>query len=620
MSLSLNSFLLTLALCSGGDALVPSSLSSDFESPTTVGWPKDEWQQAIDRDARVSFTRRSGHDASDALVKGLPTSLEIAAALIAIGSTRPRLVRDQPLLESYLKSTSEVEQRAALLALGEFGEGAEAVLLEHLVHADPTLRACAMLALLRSGRRGARDRVEAIAASGGDDGRLAGQFLVFTVDPHGSRESDVLRFLLDLRWDAARKYGLVDNESWSTRQLELLIADPEFLDAVVLGSVATFTEYGVKDHLLASLLAKGKESPEALRAATIAMPDELAAMIEADLWKPRGLRSWRMILDHIDERRVENKSLNLLGLALEIPELEVHALMLLARAGLPEPLVGLEDEWADLDSSERRLVCEAWAIAEQTELIGFLRTVQEDADPEVRAWVLTCLARLGDIDAHARFREILIDPAHADYVATLAAAFEQSEAPLVRGYLEELLPKLQGEPHLRCGRALAFAGVAAGRQALAKAVSDGFPSGEEGVRCVRALMGRDPAAHMDLYRRFFPVEDDLVLNVELARAIVASKDDLALRFLRPALWSKSFDRSVLAALIFVRMHGMYGLRDEVKRPPLGTSTRDLRRAGFALGEWGGIGEVATLRDEEGLLPNSPVLQGALLGALGRRTH
>ncbi|NUP96488.1 MAG: hypothetical protein HUU28_10035, partial [Planctomycetaceae bacterium] len=46
--------------------------------------------------------------------------------------------------------------------------------------------------------------------------------------------------------------------------------------------------------------------------------------------------------------------------------------------------------------------------------------------------------------------------------------------------------------------------------------------------------------------------------------------------------------------------------------------RDLRRVGFALGEWGGVNEVEWLSAR--ISPAEPALQGAVLGALGQRTH
>jgi hypothetical protein len=118
----------------------------------------------------------------------------------------------------------------------------------------------------------------------------------------------------------------------------------------------------------------------------------------------------------------------------------------------------------------------------------------------------------------------------------------------------------------------------------------------------------------------FPVERDLKLNVALASAIVRAQHNSAFVFLRKALWSGPFDRSVLAGQVIVQVGGIHTLRDELNRAPIGASITDLRRVGFALGAWGGLREVEFLKTKLGLRMGSPVLQGALLAALGRRTH
>lgn len=594
-------------------AAVPASAAAPGST-----WQGPTWQELLARDARVSFTRRSGNDARVELLSGELSSHERAAALMAMGCTEPQMVRDRPLLEAIAQAGDELERRAALLALGEFGEGAEAALLGQLEAEDLETRGCAMLGLLLCGRSSARERVQESASAGGEDGQLAARLLVQTIDPGTSQETSVGALYLRLRWDAARRYGLVDGHSWMSRVLAELVAEARFLDAVVMGTVAHASDLGVKDHILAQLLKTGGAAE--MRAAALAMPDELAAMIEAGLWKPRGVLGWRLLLDEIDLWRTETESLGLLALAIEVPEVEVQALLLLARAGLPEPLIGLDLQWPELTPGDRRRTARAWALAEDRGALRWLTDFAEDPDPLVRAAILVARARLGDIDAHEALREVLVDPEHADFRVVLEATAEQGDAPLPRGYLEKLLPLLEGEELLLVSTALARGGAPAGRKALAAALEEGFPPGSAGAWCVRALAGRDAAAHLKLFRQHFPAEDDLELNIALALAIVEAQDDLALQFLRPALWSEPFDRSVLAALAITRVNGMHGLRDELKSAPIEASSRDLRRVGFAVGAWGGIKAVEFFQTKWGLLANDPVLQGAILGALGRRTH
>ncbi len=580
--------------------------------------PAEAWAELLARDARVSFTARSAFDAREALEDPDTPAGHRPAALMAIGCAEPQAIRERPLLEAWAREGDRDERAAALLALGEFGEGGEALLLEGLEDPDTLLRGAALVGLSRGARRSSRLRVELVAEGDGPDARLAAAALVFALDPAGSSPNPVLRRLLELRWDAARRYGLVDGRSWRARLLEELGADPRFLDAVVFLSASAHTNPGVKDHLLAALLERPREAT--LRAAARAMPDELARMIEAGLWAPAGPAAWRVLLDEVDLTRGEERALGLLAQALRAPDVSVEAVRLLARAGVTEPVVGLELVWPRLSAADRCRAAQAWAFAREADALEWLEAAAGDPDPGVRAHALLARARLGDADAHASFRSVLADPEHADHATLVAAALEQSDAALVRAHLEEHLEDLPEAERVDALATLALRGVALARLALAEELRAGFPPGERGVRCVRALLVQEPSEFAELLRGAFPVEDDLQLNVALGLALVAARDDLALRFLRRAVWDDAWDRSVLAALVLRTVGGPGSLRDEVHRIPREASSRDLRRLGFAIGEWGGLEAIEHLQQRENLLMRSPVLQGALLGALGRRTH
>src|SRR5262249_50079828 len=81
-------------------------------------------------------------------------------------------------------------------------------------------------------------------------------------------------------------------------------------------------------------------------------------------------------------------------------------------------------------------------------------------------------------------------------------------------------------------------------------------------------------------------------------------------------WSDAWNRSVLAGGLIVASAGTRGLLDELDSAPPTATERDVRRVGFALGEWGGIGAVEQLARERS--EGGPGLQGALLGALSSR--
>ena len=79
-----------------------------------------------------------------------------------------------------------------------------------------------------------------------------------------------------------------------------------------------------------------------------------------------------------------------------------------------------------------------------------------------------------------------------------------------------------------------------------------------------------------------------------------------------------WNRSLLAGALYADVAGLEAMRLELSTPPRTATESDLRRAGFALGEWGGLLQVEALAAKLG--GGDPRLQGALLGALSARTH
>ncbi len=595
-------------------ALSGASLAASQEEEPEL----DAWQQKIARDHRISFTRRTEHDARADLLRKEMTPTERARALMALGCARPEAIRERPVLEKWAREGSMIERRAAILALGELGIGVEAILYELLDAPELEVRSAAMLGLLGTDRSSAREELDGIAAGEGPDAELAASLLVYTVDPTISRRTEIAEASLDLRWEAAQQYGLVDGQSWALRVLEDLLAQEEFLDAVILRGAAEFDEFGVKDHILSVLLQTGSVS--AIQAATRAMPAELAALIENELWVPRSAGAWQVILRQIDEAQMEDEALELLALSLDEPLVQAHALLLLARAGITEPLIGIEHDWEKLTDEERVHVAKAVGVVGSEEAVAWLSRFEDHRSDLVAATTRITRARLGDQEAYDEQRAILLDPEHPEFRASVEVAVRMLDVRFIREQLKEILLELEESDQILVATELAMRGDLGARALLAEAVRDELPSGRQGVRVVRALMGRDAAGEIELFKKHFPVEGDLLVNVELALALIDAKDDLALLFLRRALWSDPFDRSILAALLLIRVTGMYGLRDELYRAPVTASSRDFRRLGFALGEWGGLDTVEYLQNRAGLLPGRPILQGAVLGALSRRTH
>jgi hypothetical protein len=135
---------------------------------------------------------------------------------------------------------------------------------------------------------------------------------------------------------------------------------------------------------------------------------------------------------------------------------------------------------------------------------------------------------------------------------------------------------------------------------------------------VQALVRISANAEISALFELFPLEDARAVNVELGLALCARREPRVLPLLRSALWQGPFVRSVLAGALIQHVAGIDALRLELERPPKGAKPADVRRVGFALGEWGGTGEVERLGRRR--TAADPALQGALLGALAARTH
>ena len=105
---------------------------------------------------------------------------------------------------------------------------------------------------------------------------------------------------------------------------------------------------------------------------------------------------------------------------------------------------------------------------------------------------------------------------------------------------------------------------------------------------------------------------------ERTLALAKARDPKILPLLRAALWDEPLHRSILAGALIIDVAGVDALRDELQHPSLDASLRDLRRVGFALGEFGGLEQVEILGERLGSV--DPALQGALLGALAARTY
>lgn len=609
-----------------GLALALSGAQEERARPPTLAEIAgvQEFAELVARDRRVSFSLNTAASAVAVLARTDSTDDRRATALVALGCARA--AGERPRIESYAHEGSAEVRQAAALALGELGTGAADVLIDLAGKKARALAECAVVGLTRCGSAVGLEYVRRLAGDASsplaDTARAA---LAFHDDPPSAPEHDALRRLLELRFDAARRHGLVDGQVWRVLMLRELCEDSDFLGRVVYRAAGGLRRPGVRDHFLEVLLAGGP--PDRLRGAVAAMPTELSQMVEVGLWAPSGDDEWRALLTEIDARRLGGLTETLLRRAWLNASVRPEAAALLARS-LGEGARGLLDVGAHSPDPAERVRC-ALALGAMggDEHAATLAALASDPDARVRAAALVGELVMGGEEAPAEIRaRLALDAppadaaraAHPEWRELVDALALAAASPRARGLLEEQLKRLPAALRLQAAAALVENGSSAAREVLRETLRARSAQGAEGARAIAALargLGPDDIACL---RELFPADADADVQVELAVALLALRDPAALPVLRAALWSEPWNLSVLAGLVWIDVDGIDSLRLELGHPPLGASERDRRRVGFALGEWGGLAEVERLAARWSA--TDPALQGAVLGALGDRTH
>jgi hypothetical protein len=602
-----------------GFAALPALPAGGSARQAEAGGDPALWKELLERNRRASFTPRTGELARQDLDSGLLNERQRAAALFALGVGREQ--RERPRLEASALVGSLAERRAALLGLGELGLRVDSLLGEEI--RDPEVAAWAFLALLRRGGLGARRLVEELARQGSAVNRPAVEALVgFAFSPESSRPSEAARHWLDLRWEAAQAYGLVDGRAWSTILRDRLLADRRFLDHCIYLAAARFPRPGVKDHLVGALLEEG--GPAALRACVRSMPDELAAMLEAGVWSPPEPGGFDAILDEIEREQLETASVALLERAADRPAVRVRAWRLLARAGIFDGLEAIARDWAVLSTEDRIRACAAFGDSGLDEASAWLVGRLQDPSERVQAAVWLARARLRDPEAREHVSLVLSDPTDQRWDDWLGVALELVHDRLIGDLLNAQLEAADTPERVAIAAHLALAGRLSPLDWLRPELREGLPPGQLTLLGLRALARRGSGEDVARLARLFPLEGEgelaLEINAVLVRSMIANRNLAVLPLLRAAIWTDPFDRSVLACLLFTEVAGLHALREEVVNGPAAASSRDFRRAGFGLGAWGGLSELQRLQERGRLPAGDSIMQGAFLGAMSIRTH
>ena len=244
----------------------------------------------VARDAKLAFHPRFGVEAQLLLDEGEPDVLQSAVAYVALGASG--MTEEVDRLREGLASAEPLVRRACVVALGELGPVGTPALIGMLD--DEELGNLARLALLRTGSQEGRVVLLERFKSRGE---AAVPALIEFVD-HPTNFTEVPRdaqVIYDLRFLAARSFGLVDGQRWAVHLTQALAADPAFLDLVVFLAAADTREPAVRDLVLERLVEEG--SVPALRAAVRTMMPELRALLENDLYEPADDSEWRVLLE-----------------------------------------------------------------------------------------------------------------------------------------------------------------------------------------------------------------------------------------------------------------------------------------------------------------------------------
>lgn len=584
----------------------------------------EEWRARIERDRRTGFLPRSATEGLLDIEHAPTPSDRRAVALLAVGASGENLHRAR--LAAWAEVGTLVERTAAVLALGELGaagndrlSSTEKDALARLVDdPDTTLAGCALLALLRADAVRGRALASSLANEPGH--RLAGaaaDLLTFSLDAAGSRPSEGSARLLELRWEAAKAYGTVDGQAWADTLVRGLSVDEDFLERLVLFSAAELPHPAVEDHLLELIL--DDPTPTRLRAAVRRMPNKLDAMVGSGLWQLPSEEAWTVVVDEAVSADVAALMPKIFQSALSRP--------LLAATAAGE-LVAIDPRFRDpilasLRSEDREVrlrACEAAARGEVEEAIAVLSTLAEDPDPEVRITALVARHSLDDARATYAVQLILGDPQHQSHAALVDRLVRSYEWPHVLALIDQLRLRSEGAQRAVFVACMFLRGRATGLSELREAFLDVDPDSFGGRLVLRALGHYSTGRDLEFLAEKFPLEGHVEANLEIALALARGEHYTVRPLFQEAIWRVPKNRSVLAAGVVHARVGVRILALLIERPPPGATTEDIRRVGFAVGQWAGLAGLADLIQRFGNRTDDPALQGALMGALLSRTY
>jgi len=597
-------------------ATSPVQASSSSEASTK------RWRRLVARDDKLSFTDRAGADALAEWAEGGLDEERRAVVVFTMGASPDSLSKER--LVSLSRMDTALTRRAAMLALGKAGLVDLELMREWMVSRVAKVRETVLLAGLLSGSPEARLLANAIEADKGHAMYSEARGIVGFVDnPDTCTESDAVRWYLNHRFAAAKSFGLIDGQSWSAVLLDRVSTNEAFLDEIVLMAATKSPVNGVKDHLMHALL-EGKRRTR-VGAAVIAMPEAVNALFEHGFWEPNGISEWDALLNAIWEHRLEEQVGSALVLALEYPRFKRRAAASIARledksiCAVFQPSVLLTE---GTTPGDRGWALEFLVYAGGDDAAMHMRGYLTDSSPAVRAKARVALLRIGAAGAYDDALEFFSGSGNDLTESVLIELCRQAKSGPASRVLHELvrMQVLGDEQRVRVGASLILAGRRSPLLSFSEDARSIPISGELGALTIKALGHRAFPEDLELLVESFPLRREPLVNLAAGRILVERGMPEALPFLQTALWRGPWDRSILACGIMIGSYGNRLFVDELESPPSDATSEDLRRVGFALGEWGGLASVEVFARRLRTGSSDPILQGAFLGALSARTH
>ncbi|QDU85143.1 hypothetical protein Pla163_22690 [Planctomycetes bacterium Pla163] len=593
---------------------LPVGVESEVDNPPVDA---EYWRALLANDVELSFP--PDEEFKPGLTRSGQTPRERAAAIYTLSQVEtPNALG---VLRGLFGRVTGQEEVAVIYALAELEPLPLDVLIDSSRLSVPTQVAHVATALVLSGDPEAQKKVLRMQFPGTPLGDVIEAARAFVRDRETAPSSDPLAQFLELRWQAAMRFGRVGGEPWRARRLRELEADDGWLADLIVPLGARVDRPWTRDHLLEALLERPGRATFEAAVEMIGVP--LVELVESGLWMPDSPESWHLLLDAVEASERTAGFGPILGRA-TLGDMDASVRRRAACVSFAAGLVDRSDAVVrDLLESDRledrrqglRAVADS-SVVDSLEV--FEPYLEEGTDPELQAIALVAtLLRAPSKAADAIRTGLETDPVLRVPLVEELVRRSSSSTTLSPLIVASKVSDLPAELSVDVYAALARLDVAAAAKPLRSALARGV-DGPVGARALLALADVNQIAVQEASVSALLYGRDPSFTLVAARVLVDARHPIGISLLRRALWVRDVPASQLAAGYLIAQEGLSALEREADSPPRWAREEDLRRIGLALGEWGGYGLVQRLARSRNV--RDPVLQGAYLGALASRTR